>query len=134
MLGSKKIVAAVAAGVLGGFALTGVGTVQAFGDDDPGGCVRDGSGHVRCVQVTDSESTSGKPATDKPATGESATDKPATGESATDKGENSHGINESVQACADSQRLVACIAGFLVGGEPRTSAPTAESPRSPFSS
>ncbi|KES05767.1 hypothetical protein BU52_18345 [Streptomyces toyocaensis] len=52
MIRSRRI-ASVAAGVLGGLALLGAGAVQAFGAEEPGGCVDDGRGTVRCVQVTE---------------------------------------------------------------------------------
>ncbi|MFD7277023.1 hypothetical protein ACFV80_08175 [Streptomyces sp. NPDC059862] len=48
MLNSKKI--AAAAGVLGSFALIGVGAAQALGHDGSGKCVEDSKGNVRCVQ------------------------------------------------------------------------------------
>ncbi|NGO11682.1 hypothetical protein G5C60_29825 [Streptomyces sp. HC44] len=53
MLNSKKIAAAVAAGVLGSFALMGAGSgaVQAFAGDGSGRCVDDGNGQVRCEYV-----------------------------------------------------------------------------------
>ncbi|MFJ9590915.1 hypothetical protein [Streptomyces acidicola] len=51
MLNSKKIAAAVAAGLLGGSALVGGGAVQAFAADGADGCVDDGRGHVRCENV-----------------------------------------------------------------------------------
>ncbi|PWI09662.1 hypothetical protein DIZ27_16465 [Streptomyces sp. NWU339] len=47
MFKSKKI--AAVAGVLGGFAL--IGAVQAVAAEDPGNCVKDGKGAVRCEQV-----------------------------------------------------------------------------------
>ncbi|MFF9215475.1 hypothetical protein [Streptomyces viridosporus] len=49
MFKSKKI--AAVAGVLGGFALIGVGAVQAVGAEDPGDCVKGSRGTVRCEQA-----------------------------------------------------------------------------------
>ncbi len=49
MFKSKK--AAAVAGVLGGFALIGFGSVQAVGAEGPGDCVKDGKGSIRCEQV-----------------------------------------------------------------------------------
>ncbi|QEU85816.1 hypothetical protein [Streptomyces viridosporus] len=53
MFKSKKIAAVT--GVLGGFALIGVGAVQAVGAENPGNCVKDSRGTVRCEQVTEYE-------------------------------------------------------------------------------
>ncbi|MFF8030999.1 MULTISPECIES: hypothetical protein [unclassified Streptomyces] len=48
MFNSKKIVAA--AGVLGSFALIGLGAVQAVGAENAGTCAEDSKGNLRCVQ------------------------------------------------------------------------------------
>lgn len=56
MIKSRSI-ASVAAGVLAGFALIGAGTGPAAAAEGPGGCVDDGRGTVRCVQVTEERLT-----------------------------------------------------------------------------
>ncbi|CAL9560342.1 hypothetical protein [Streptomyces sp. Tu 3180] len=59
MFQSKKI--AAAAGVLGSFALIGVGAVQAVGAEGrPGNCTEDEKGNVRCVQVSEHRITRGE--------------------------------------------------------------------------
>ncbi|GAA3498171.1 hypothetical protein GCM10019016_052740 [Streptomyces prasinosporus] len=58
MFNSKKI--AAAAGVLGGFALIGVGAVQAVGAEGSGNCTEDEKGNVRCVQVSEHRVTRGE--------------------------------------------------------------------------
>ncbi|MEU2900614.1 hypothetical protein ABZ690_35055 [Streptomyces sp. NPDC006967] len=55
MIKSRSI-ASVAAGILAGFALTGAGAGPAAAEG-PGGCVDDGRGTVRCVQVTEERLT-----------------------------------------------------------------------------
>lgn len=92
MLNSKKITAAAAVGVLGGFALIGVGAVQAFGHAGPGTCVDDGKGHVRCVGVSEYKVT-------------------------TDKGGTVHVVNESTQTCPSSQSEVTCVSNVVVPGK-----------------
>ncbi|MFI6376664.1 hypothetical protein [Streptomyces sp. NPDC050546] len=51
MFNSKKI--AAAAGILGSFALIGVGAVQASAQGGPGTCVQDSKGNVSCVQMSE---------------------------------------------------------------------------------
>ncbi|MFF5155688.1 hypothetical protein ACFY3N_05360 [Streptomyces sp. NPDC000348] len=89
MFKSKKI--AAVAGVLGGFALIGVGAVQAVGAEGPGGCVKDSKGTVRCAQVTEYEVTS-----------------------------DEHGrmrvVNDSTQTCSGGNE-VSCTSSFVVPGE-----------------
>ncbi|MFC9507214.1 hypothetical protein [Streptomyces sp. NPDC057002] len=51
MFNSKKI--AAAAGILGSFALIGVGAVQASAQGGPGTCVQDSKGNVHCVQMSE---------------------------------------------------------------------------------
>ncbi|MBR8641758.1 hypothetical protein KEF29_26555 [Streptomyces tuirus] len=50
MFNSKKIAATAAAGVLGSFALLGVGVGQAFGHEGSANCSEDSQGNVRCEQ------------------------------------------------------------------------------------
>ncbi|OUC95188.1 hypothetical protein [Streptomyces swartbergensis] len=84
MLNSKKIAAAVTAGVLGGFALIGGGAVPAAAQGGPGRCVDDGKGHVRCVQ-------------------------PSTYKLTRSKDGGVHLSNESTQTCPASHRQVTCV-------------------------
>ncbi|MGV9251265.1 hypothetical protein [Streptomyces sp. NPDC003697] len=90
MFNSKKI--AAAAGVVGGFALLGVGAVQGFAADGSGGCVDDGKGSVRCVQVTEYHMT-------------------------VDKGGNVHVVNDSTQSCPSSQSEVSCVNAVELNGK-----------------
>ncbi|MFJ8590717.1 hypothetical protein [Streptomyces sp. NPDC093598] len=90
MFSSRKI--AAAAGVLGSFALVGVGTVQAFAEAGPGRCVDDGKGHVRCVQVSEYQVTS-------------------------DKHGNVKIVNESTQTCPASNSQVTCVSSVVVPGQ-----------------
>ena len=91
MLNSKKIAAAVAAGVLGGFALVGVGAVQAFGQD-PGRCVDGGKGDVHCTQQSKYKVT-------------------------TDKAGNVTVVNHSTQTCPTSHSQVTCVSSVAVPGK-----------------
>ncbi|WP_406330118.1 hypothetical protein [Streptomyces sp. NBC_00203] len=90
MFNSKKITAV--AGVLGSFALIGVGAVQAFGADGPGKCVDDGKGHIRCVQVSEYKLT-------------------------TDKGGNVYLVNKSTQTCPTAHSQVTCTSSVVVPGK-----------------
>ncbi|MGC0377221.1 MULTISPECIES: hypothetical protein [unclassified Streptomyces] len=49
MFNSKKIAATAAAGILGSFALVGLGASQALADDGSDACVADGE-TISCVQ------------------------------------------------------------------------------------
>lgn len=88
MFKSKKI--AAAAGVLGSFALIGIGAAQASGAGDPGKCVDDGRGHVRCVQVSEYHIT-------------------------TDKQGNVHVVNDSSQTCPSAEGEVNCVSSVALG-------------------
>lgn len=90
MLKSKKI--AAAAGILGSFALIGVGAVQAFGVDGPSKCADDGNGHIRCVQVSEYHVT-------------------------TDKQGNVRVVNDSSQTCPSSQGEVNCVSTVALSGK-----------------
>ncbi|MFF5518186.1 hypothetical protein [Streptomyces coeruleorubidus] len=89
MLNSKKIAAAVTAGVLGGFALIGGGVVPAAAQGGPGKCVDDGKGHVRCVQTSAYKLT-------------------------TSKDGSVHLSNESTQTCPASHGQVTCVDSVVV--------------------
>ncbi|MER5210543.1 hypothetical protein ABT063_08180 [Streptomyces sp. NPDC002838] len=89
MLGSKKIAVAAAAGVLGGFALMGVGGAQAFAVDGPGKCVEDGKGNVRCVKVSKYK---------------------------LDKSGSAVLVNESTQTCPTSRSRVTCVDSVDISG------------------
>ncbi|MEW2398478.1 hypothetical protein [Streptomyces sp. NPDC046862] len=91
MFNSKKIAAAAAAGVLGGFALVGVGTAQAFAADGPGKCVDDGQGHVRCEQTSRYKLT-------------------------TDKAGNVQVTHNATQTCPTSQSEVTCVNSVVIPG------------------
>ncbi|MFF5366333.1 hypothetical protein [Streptomyces sp. NPDC013187] len=90
MFSSKKF--AAAAGVLGSFALVGVGTVHAFASDGAGKCVDDGKGHIRCVQVSEYRVNS-------------------------DKHGNVEVVNESTQSCPTSHGEVTCVNSVVVPGQ-----------------
>lgn len=90
MLNSKKIAAAAAAGVLGGFALVGLGAAGAAADG-PGKCVDDGNGHVSCVQQSKYKVT-------------------------TDKAGNVQVVNHSTQTCPTAQSEVSCVSSVAVPG------------------
>ncbi|MEW2398476.1 hypothetical protein [Streptomyces sp. NPDC046862] len=92
MFNSKKIAAAAAAGVLGGFALVGVGTAQAFAADGSGQCVDDGKGQVRCVGVHKREFV-------------------------TESLGNVLLVNESAQSCPTSRSQVNCVSDVVVPGK-----------------
>ncbi|NGO11679.1 hypothetical protein G5C60_29810 [Streptomyces sp. HC44] len=92
MLNSKKIAAAAAAGVLGSFALIGVGAVQAFADGGAGQCADDGMGHVRCSQTS-------------------------TYKVGKDKAGNVHVVNNSTQSCPTTHSQVTCISDVVVPGK-----------------
>ncbi|MFB7930869.1 MULTISPECIES: hypothetical protein [Streptomyces] len=81
MFSSKKI--AAAAGILGGFALIGVGAVQASAQG-PGTCVQDSKGHVRCVQMSEYQVIK-------------------------DKGGDVTVVNESTQTCPSAHSQVSCV-------------------------
>ncbi|MER5210545.1 hypothetical protein ABT063_08190 [Streptomyces sp. NPDC002838] len=87
MLSSKKI--AAAAGVLGSFALIGVGAAQAFGHEGAGACVDDGKGQVRCADVSKYKLT-------------------------TDKRGNVTVVNDSTQSCPTSHSEVTCVSNVVV--------------------
>ncbi|MEU3886129.1 hypothetical protein [Streptomyces sp. NPDC029041] len=89
MLTSKKI--AAVAGVLGSFALLGVGTAQASADGGPGKCADDGNGHVRCVELSQYTYT-------------------------TDKGKVTV-VNNSTQECPTSHSQVSCVSSTVVPGK-----------------
>ncbi|PAZ17248.1 hypothetical protein CLM62_03500 [Streptomyces sp. SA15] len=95
MLSSKKI--AAAAGVLGSFALIGVGAAQAFGHGAAGMCADDGMGNVRCADVSKSKLT-----TDK------------RGKFVTDKRGNIVVINDSTQTCPATDSQVTCVSDVVV--------------------
>ncbi|MEU6549903.1 hypothetical protein ABZ915_06365 [Streptomyces sp. NPDC046915] len=90
MLKSKKI--AAVAGILGSFALIGVGAAQSFGADGPSRCADDGNGHVRCVQVSEYTVT-------------------------TDKQGNVHVVNDSTQTCPSSTGEVNCVSTVTLSGK-----------------
>lgn len=91
MLDSKKFVAAM--GVLGSFALIGVGAAQAFaGGDASGGCVSDGKGNTRCTQVREYQVT-------------------------TDSNGNISVVNDSRQNCPAAGGRVDCVSSFTLPGE-----------------
>ncbi|MFB6844914.1 hypothetical protein ACFCXS_08645 [Streptomyces sp. NPDC056373] len=89
MLTSKKI--AAVAGVLGSFALIGVGAAQASADGGPGKCVDDGNGHVRCVELSQYTYT-------------------------TDQGKVTV-VNDSTQQCPTSHSQVSCVSNTVVPGK-----------------
>jgi hypothetical protein len=89
MLTSKKI--AAVAGVLGSFALIGVGAAQASADGGPGKCVDDGNGHVRCVELSQYTYT-------------------------TDQGKVTV-VNHSTQKCPTSHSQVSCVSNTVVPGK-----------------
>ncbi|PAZ17246.1 hypothetical protein CLM62_03490 [Streptomyces sp. SA15] len=103
MFSSKKI--AVAAGVLGSFALIGVGAAQAFGHEAAGMCADDGKGYVRCADVSKSKLT-----TDK--RGNVVTDR--RGNVVTDKRGNVVVVNDSTQICPASHGQVTCVDSVVV--------------------
>ncbi|CAM5704489.1 hypothetical protein [Streptomyces purpurascens] len=82
MFNSKKI--AAAAGILGSFALIGVGAVQASAQGGPGTCVQDSKGNIRCVQMTEYQVV-------------------------TDKVGNVTVVNDSTQTCPSSHGQVSCV-------------------------
>ncbi|MFF5155686.1 hypothetical protein ACFY3N_05350 [Streptomyces sp. NPDC000348] len=84
MFKSKKI--AAVAGVLGGFALIGVGAVQAVGAEGPGDCVKDGKGNIRCEQVRQYQLPS-------------------------DRNGKVRLVNESALACSGSAPRLSCVNG-----------------------
>jgi hypothetical protein len=90
MLNSNKI--AAAAGVLGSFALIGLGAVPASADGGPGKCVDDGNGHVRCVELSQYTYT-------------------------TDKGGKVTVVNNSTQDCPTSHSQVSCVSSTVVPGK-----------------
>ncbi|MFJ8711904.1 hypothetical protein ACIRD9_01625 [Streptomyces violaceus] len=90
MLNSKKI--AAAAGILGSFALIGVGAAQASALGDPGKCVDDGNGQVRCVELSQYTYT-------------------------TDKGGKVTVTNNSSQDCPTSHSQVSCVSSTVVPGK-----------------
>jgi hypothetical protein len=87
MFNSKKI--AAAAGILGSFALIGVGAVQASAQGGPGACVEDGKGNVRCVQTSEYQVI-------------------------TDKRGSVTVVNDSTQACPTSRGQVNCVDSVAV--------------------
>ncbi|MPY65078.1 hypothetical protein [Streptomyces spongiae] len=89
MFNSKKIATAAAAGVLGGFALVGAGSAQAFTADGPGKCVDDGKGQVRCERVNKRQFVS-------------------------DSLGNFLLVNNSTQSCLGSRGQVACVSDVVV--------------------
>ncbi|MFE9026050.1 hypothetical protein ACFYOA_07270 [Streptomyces iakyrus] len=89
MLTSKKI--AALAGVLGSFALVGVGAAQASANGGPGKCVDDGNGHVRCVELSQYTYT-------------------------TDKGKVTV-VNHATQECPTSHSQVSCVSSAVVPGK-----------------
>lgn len=89
MLTSKKI--AAVAGILGSFALIGVGAAQASANGGPGKCVDDGNGHVRCVELSQYTYT-------------------------TDKGKVTV-VNHSTQECPTSHSQVSCVSSTVVPGK-----------------
>ncbi|MEU2536598.1 hypothetical protein [Streptomyces iakyrus] len=89
MLTSKKI--AALAGVLGSFALVGVGAAQASAEGGPGKCVDDGNGHVRCVELSQYTYT-------------------------TDKGKVTV-VNHSTQECPAAHSQVSCVSSAVVPGK-----------------
>ncbi len=86
MFNSKKI--AAAAGILGSFALIGVGAVQASAQG-PGTCVEDGKGQVRCVQTSEYQVV-------------------------TDKRGSVIVVNDSTQVCPSSHGQVSCVDSVAV--------------------
>ncbi|MFD5335936.1 hypothetical protein [Streptomyces hawaiiensis] len=89
MLTSKKI--AAVAGILGSFALIGVGATQASAEGGPGKCVDDGNGHVRCVELSQYTYT-------------------------TDKGKVTV-VNNTTQECPTSHSQVSCVSSAVVPGK-----------------
>ncbi|MGR4849989.1 hypothetical protein [Streptomyces sp. LARHCF252] len=87
MFNSKMI--AAAAGILGGFALIGVGAVQASAQSGPGTCVQDSKGNVRCVQTSEYKVV-------------------------TDKAGNVTVVNDSTQTCPSSHGQVSCVDSVTV--------------------
>ncbi|MFC9126565.1 hypothetical protein ACFT4A_06940 [Streptomyces sp. NPDC057099] len=81
MFNSKKI--AAAAGILGSFALIGIGAVQASAQG-PGRCVQDSKGNVRCVQTSEYQVV-------------------------TDTAGNVTVVNDSTQTCPSSHGQVSCV-------------------------
>ncbi|CAM5704436.1 hypothetical protein [Streptomyces purpurascens] len=90
MLNSKKI--AAVAGILGSFALIGVGAAQASALGDPGKCVDDGNGQVRCVELSQYTYT-------------------------TDKGGKVTVTNNSSQDCPTAHSQVSCVSSTVVPGK-----------------
>ncbi|MFI8306839.1 hypothetical protein ACIF80_26045 [Streptomyces sp. NPDC085927] len=90
MVKSNKI--AAVAGVLGGLALIGAGSVQAFGAEDPDSCVKDEKGTVRCVQVNEQEIT-------------------------TDQDGQIHFVNKSEQTCSGEGAEVSCVNSAVLPAE-----------------
>ncbi|GAA2578645.1 hypothetical protein GCM10010304_19860 [Streptomyces roseoviolaceus] len=87
MFNSKKI--AAAAGILGSFALIGVGAVQASAQGGPGTCVQDSKGNIRCVQMSEYQVI-------------------------TDKAGNVTVVNDSTQTCPSSHGQVSCVDSVTV--------------------
>ncbi|CAL9560451.1 hypothetical protein [Streptomyces sp. Tu 3180] len=90
MFQSKKI--AAVAGVLGGFALIGVGAVQAVGAEGSGTCAENDKGNVRCADVNEYRFTSDE-------YGEVRVD------------------NDMAQTCSGSGAEVSCASSVVVGGK-----------------
>ncbi|EFL32230.1 predicted protein [Streptomyces viridochromogenes DSM 40736] len=90
MLNSRKI--AAVAGLLGSFALIGVGAAQATTDGDPGKCVEDGNGQVRCVDLSQYTYT-------------------------TENGNKVTVVNNSTQDCPTSHSQVSCVSDTVVSGK-----------------
>jgi hypothetical protein len=87
MFSSKKI--AAAAGVLGSFALIGVGAAQSFGQEAAARCADDGMGNVRCADASQYKVT-------------------------TDKRGNVTVINDSTQSCPATNSQVNCVSDVVV--------------------
>ncbi|SDC07211.1 hypothetical protein [Streptomyces prasinopilosus] len=90
MVKSSKF--AAVAGVLGGLALIGAGSVQAFGAEDPDNCVEDEKGTIRCVQVSEQEIT-------------------------TDQYGKIHFVNNSKQTCSGENAEVSCTNSVVLPDE-----------------
>ncbi|GAA3498169.1 hypothetical protein GCM10019016_052720 [Streptomyces prasinosporus] len=90
MFNSKKI--AAAAGVLGGFALIGVGAVQAVGAEGSGKCAEGDKGSVRCADVSEQRFTS-------------------------DKYGKVRVNSDTAHACSGSGAEVSCASSVVVGGK-----------------
>ncbi|MEU1080856.1 hypothetical protein ABZ368_11515 [Streptomyces sp. NPDC005908] len=90
MITVKKIVA-VAAGILGSFALIGAGAVQAVSVENTAMCADDGKGNVRCTQeeyrVTN------------------------------DQYGNLRIVNRTTQNCTGSNGSMSCVSSLTVPGE-----------------